>query len=308
MDKFIKSNPGLESRFNRFIHFEDYMPKELFDIFMLFCKKDDYVTTKEVEKLLHDYFSRMIKNKNDNFANAREVRNLFEKIEIEQANRLSHYPDNMTDDKLLKINLEDLTFLTHSKSDNKVGTGKEIPIISNQGHYSAKAGLYIEAVEIYFKGKEIISTNDKVNFKSINQACNMLFSTDYNENAKGPQRTYFTPKKFKSDVFKTKYEQSEIAEYKLWFANIAVKDKSGNLIGASINAKGYINQVSDDGKILTEEKDEIEPAGNEKRIIFAKFPFDSTGYKFIGIFVYDGIKEDKRRYFHKEKDECILIK
>ncbi|GMO16713.1 MAG: hypothetical protein Pg6A_02800 [Termitinemataceae bacterium] len=107
MAKFLKSNPGLESRFNTFIHFEDYDEKELHEIFMGLCKKYDYTLTNEAENYLNDYFDNLIKNKKENFANAREVRNLFETTMKKQSNRLA-LDNDITDDELLEIQLEDL--------------------------------------------------------------------------------------------------------------------------------------------------------------------------------------------------------
>jgi SpoVK/Ycf46/Vps4 family AAA+-type ATPase len=107
MAQFLKSNPGLESRFNTFIHFENYTAKELFEIFMGLCKKYNYKTTKEAEQYLRDYFTALIKNAKENFANAREVRNLFETTMKKQANRLA-LDNDITDDELLEIQLEDL--------------------------------------------------------------------------------------------------------------------------------------------------------------------------------------------------------
>lgn len=107
MEKFLKSNPGLESRFNTFIHFEDYIAKELFEIFIGLCKKYNYKPTKEAEQYLQNYFNNLIKNAKENFANAREVRNLFETTMKKQANRLA-LDNDITDDELLEIQLEDL--------------------------------------------------------------------------------------------------------------------------------------------------------------------------------------------------------
>ena len=106
--RFLKSNPGLESRFNTFVHFEDYNPIELYEIFMNLCKKEKYVITKEVEIYLLEYFINILKNKDENFANGREVRNLFERAKKNQANRLS-FNKNITDEALIEIRLEDIS-------------------------------------------------------------------------------------------------------------------------------------------------------------------------------------------------------
>lgn len=89
MEKFISSNPGLKSRFNRYIHFEDYNPQELYQIFISLCEKNKYTVNEEAKKQLKEYFETISSTKNENFGNGRDVRNLFEKVITKQANRLS---------------------------------------------------------------------------------------------------------------------------------------------------------------------------------------------------------------------------
>ena len=86
MDKFIHSNPGLESRFNRFLLFEDYTAEEMFDIFKMRCGKG-YVLAPEAEPLVRDYIAE--ESADSSFGNARGVRNLFEHILVAQNNRLA---------------------------------------------------------------------------------------------------------------------------------------------------------------------------------------------------------------------------
>lgn len=91
MKCFIESNPGLQSRFNRYIHFPDYTSDELMQIFRLMTKKYDYELTPEAAIYLKESFTQMVENKDRHFGNARAVRNLFEKILEQQANRLSTF-------------------------------------------------------------------------------------------------------------------------------------------------------------------------------------------------------------------------
>ncbi|MDF2612593.1 MAG: cbxXC [Clostridia bacterium] len=88
MDNFIVSNPGLSSRFNRYIFFDDYNDKELIDIFKYFCNNSSYRLDNEGEHILEDHIKRLLKNKNENFGNARTVRNIFEKSIAFHANRV----------------------------------------------------------------------------------------------------------------------------------------------------------------------------------------------------------------------------
>jgi len=107
MNDFLKSNPGLQSRFNSFIHFEDYDAEQLYDIFVGICKKHKYIIEHSALEHLKQHFANLYKNKGENYANARDVRNFFEKILKRQANRLASYND-LTDDDLLTLKKEDL--------------------------------------------------------------------------------------------------------------------------------------------------------------------------------------------------------
>ena len=106
MEDFINSNPGLRSRFNRYIHFEDYSAEELYEIFCLQMKKNEYTMTEDNCNLLKKYFVDIVNNKPKDFGNARFVRNLFERAVQNQANRLAK-EGNLTRDMLKEIKVED---------------------------------------------------------------------------------------------------------------------------------------------------------------------------------------------------------
>ena len=107
MKRFIDSNPGLQSRFNRYIHFSDYSAVELKQIFMLHVKKNQYLLEPESEERLSDILNFAVEHKDKNFGNGRYVRNLFEKTIQNQAMRLSCKP-NITAKELSKLKAEDL--------------------------------------------------------------------------------------------------------------------------------------------------------------------------------------------------------
>lgn len=107
MKDFIDSNPGLQSRFNRYIEFPDYTADELYQIFMRLAAQYEYTLSAEAEEGLKNYLSDRVANKDQNFGNGRVVRNVFEKTLERQANRLSHEV-NLTTEKLSQIELEDL--------------------------------------------------------------------------------------------------------------------------------------------------------------------------------------------------------
>ena len=105
MDKFIHSNPGLESRFNRFLLFEDYSLDELMAIFKMRCGKG-YTLSPEAEPLVRDYIAEESAD-GDGFGNARGVRNIFEHILVAQNNRLA---------KMESVTREDLMTLLLAQS------------------------------------------------------------------------------------------------------------------------------------------------------------------------------------------------
>ena len=108
MKEFIESNPGLKSRFNKFFEFPDYTVDELQQIFELQCNKYQYKLTEEADKAVREEIIRLESEKGENFANAREVRNLFETIITNQAARVSALED-VDEDTLSIITIEDLT-------------------------------------------------------------------------------------------------------------------------------------------------------------------------------------------------------
>lgn len=90
MTHFIMTNPGLESRFNKYIEFTDYNAEELFQIFMRLAHKYDYLIDEEAQQIIKDLINTEIESKDKQFGNARFVRNLFENILANQANRLAN--------------------------------------------------------------------------------------------------------------------------------------------------------------------------------------------------------------------------
>lgn len=107
MQDFINTNPGLQSRFNRYIEFPDYSAEELLQIFEKNVARFDYKLEKDACMAMAKYFQNAVENKDANFGNARFVRNIFEKTLEKQANRLSTDPDLDTEELTL-ITKEDL--------------------------------------------------------------------------------------------------------------------------------------------------------------------------------------------------------
>ena len=98
MRTFIDSNPGLQSRFTRYIHFPDYSKEELVEIFKRNADKYGITLSGETEKKLVQTISMAVKKKNRHFGNGRYVRNLFEKALENQANRIAAKQQAGSDD------------------------------------------------------------------------------------------------------------------------------------------------------------------------------------------------------------------
>ncbi|MCM1159088.1 MAG: AAA family ATPase [Bacteroidales bacterium] len=88
MDKFIKSNPGLKSRFQKTIHFPDYSANDLYKVFLKFCKENDYQLSAEGEDYLLKHLETYVENSDKYFGNARDIRNFLDIAISAQANRL----------------------------------------------------------------------------------------------------------------------------------------------------------------------------------------------------------------------------
>lgn len=107
MQDFINANPGLQSRFNRYIHFGDYSAADLMAIFELNLKKHQYVISDSAKSKLLKYLENAVANKDKNFGNGRFVRNVFEQTLQLQASRLSLL-NNLSKEDLQLIIDEDI--------------------------------------------------------------------------------------------------------------------------------------------------------------------------------------------------------
>lgn len=108
MERFVNSNPGLKSRFNKYIYFEDYTPEELLEIFDSMCKKSGLIATKNARDLVLKHFEEEYANRDKTFANGREVRNFFEKTVVNQANRLAQ-ESYIDDEDVATLTAEDIS-------------------------------------------------------------------------------------------------------------------------------------------------------------------------------------------------------
>ena len=107
MEDFLSSNPGLESRFNKYFHFPDYNGEQLLAIFKGQCSKNSYIMSEEAEAAAKEMFTALYENRDDNFGNGRDVRNCFEDMIVRQSNRVAAM-EAPTKDDLMAVLPEDL--------------------------------------------------------------------------------------------------------------------------------------------------------------------------------------------------------
>ena len=108
MHEFLESNPGLRSRFTRFIHFPDYDANELSGIFHAMCDREGLNLADDALGFMAEEFRMVYNGRGANFANGRTVRNIFERIKAKQASRLSRMLlSEVTDAELTTIVRED---------------------------------------------------------------------------------------------------------------------------------------------------------------------------------------------------------
>src|SRR6516225_7136637 len=88
MERMLRSNPGLSSRFQRSFDFPDYSASELVEIFQSMCRKNQYVVLEATREKLHSGFQSLIDRRDERFGNGRLVRNIFEQAIRRMANRV----------------------------------------------------------------------------------------------------------------------------------------------------------------------------------------------------------------------------
>ena len=107
MKEFTAANPGLQSRFNRKIVFDDYDKEHLVEIFIKMSSELDYHITEDALEYVEQHFAAWVEMKDKNFGNARDVRNYLDDVINQQANRLVTLTSCKEED-LTTIMLEDV--------------------------------------------------------------------------------------------------------------------------------------------------------------------------------------------------------
>ena len=107
MEGFINSNPGLQSRFNKYFYFDDYDGEQLLAIFEMKVKQGGYVLSDEAREAAKEYFRDLYANRDENFGNGRDVRNTFEDVIVRQADRLAALDEKPDREALMLLTKED---------------------------------------------------------------------------------------------------------------------------------------------------------------------------------------------------------
>ncbi len=107
MQRFVRSNPGLQSRFNKFLHFPDYSPQELTAIFERFAAKSDYRLRETTRVTVQEMFEQLYAQRDETFGNARLARNLFETTVTRHANHVMGMASPQPDD-FVSLNPQDV--------------------------------------------------------------------------------------------------------------------------------------------------------------------------------------------------------
>jgi len=94
MHDFIDTNPGLKSRFTQTIHFDDYTPDELTEIFIHLAQQKNFTVDDDTKGAIHRQFEQLYLRRDKNFGNAREARRIFDQAIEKQSQRLMEQMNN----------------------------------------------------------------------------------------------------------------------------------------------------------------------------------------------------------------------
>lgn len=118
MKTFIESNPGMKSRFNQHFDFEDYSPDELLEIFKRVVSKEDYKIQDDALDLVLKEFTRLYRNRDKSFGNARIAIKLFNDVKIKLSKRyLQLNKTERTEEAMQTIVLQDVEQLLNDSSE-----------------------------------------------------------------------------------------------------------------------------------------------------------------------------------------------
>jgi len=118
MHDFIDSNPGLKSRFTQTIHFDDYTPDELTEIFLNLAASKSFTVDDDTRAAIHRQFEQLYLRRDKNFGNAREARRIFDEAVERQSQRLVGLMNDpgFREDDMYRITADDLPMAQNEKA------------------------------------------------------------------------------------------------------------------------------------------------------------------------------------------------
>lgn len=132
MDNFMKANPGLRSRFDKVLKFEDYQPADLYEIATLMLDDEDITPTEEAAEHLKNYLAFQYKYRDKYFGNARMVRNVISEAVKNQNLRLATLEkEERTAERINELTIADVEIFKLNTDDDAIFIPKQIRFRSN---------------------------------------------------------------------------------------------------------------------------------------------------------------------------------
>jgi Holliday junction resolvasome RuvABC ATP-dependent DNA helicase subunit len=137
MEEFLSSNPGMKSRFDKYLYFEDYSPTQLVQIFDKFCMNEHYALADAAKPKLHRLFEAYSVSKDESFGNARLARNVFKKAIVNMASRITQNDAHLqlSKEALSVIEVEDIP------SHSDPGLARDISVFESESELKEKGGV-----------------------------------------------------------------------------------------------------------------------------------------------------------------------
>jgi len=124
MIKFLESNPGLKSRFDRTFQFNDYNTEDLLAIFKLMIAKESLTPDAAAEDHLRKYFTSLYESKDKYFGNARTVRNIAAEATKNQNLRLAAMDSaKRTPEMIRTLTFDDVKEFEVKQTQQRTGVG-----------------------------------------------------------------------------------------------------------------------------------------------------------------------------------------